>query len=191
MLAIESILSRSWPTPLATSGLVLGTLGIAALVGLHFGAIPIVPAAIVLFGSFTWALGSVYARYGAHGDSNPLFPAIEMVLGGLMQIVIGVILGEAAHVHLSNISHESLLGFLWLIGPGAIVGYSAYGYAVRTLPTHITATYAYVNPVVAVILGATLLGEAVTPNVIIGGTVVVLSVIAILMSRQRQTDRAT
>ncbi|HEV7179452.1 MAG TPA: EamA family transporter, partial [Candidatus Baltobacteraceae bacterium] len=71
------------------------------------------------------------------------------------------------------------------VGPGAIVGYTAYGYAVRTLPTHTTATYAYVNPIVAVILGALMIGEPITANVLVGGSAVILSVIAILLSRAR------
>ncbi|MGZ6234714.1 MAG: EamA family transporter [Vulcanimicrobiaceae bacterium] len=184
MLLIDAALERRAPPPLAILGLVLGTLGIVALVGLRFGSIPIVPALIVLFGSFTWAAGSVYARRDANGHSNALYPALEMLMGGVMLIIVAALSGEAAHVHLSDISRQSIIGFLWLVGPGAIVGYTAFGYAVRTLPTQVAATYAYVNPVVAVMLGVLLAGEAITANVIVGGAAVVLSVVAILLSRR-------
>lgn len=184
MLIIDSVLERRAPSALAIAGLVLGTLGIVALVGLRFGSIPVVPALIVLGASFAWAAGSVYARRKSHGDGNALFPAIEMLLGGLMLLVVAALSGEMSHVRLDAISNASVLGFLWLVGPGAIVGYSAYGYAVRMLPTQITATYAYVNPVVAVFLGALLAGEAITANVLIGGAAVVVSVIAILLGRR-------
>jgi drug/metabolite transporter (DMT)-like permease len=185
MLVIDSVLERKAPAPLAMLGLVLGTLGIVMLVGLHFGSIPIVPAIIVLIGSISWAVGSVYARRSSDGHNNPLVPALEMLIGGVMLTLVAIASGEASHVNLAAISKESIFGFLWLVGPGALLGYTAYGYAVRSLPTHVTATYAYVNPVVAVILGTTLIGEPITLNVIIGGSAVVLSVVAILLSRKK------
>lgn len=184
MLVIDSVLDRRALAPLAIVGLVLGTLGIAALVGLHFGAIPIVPSLLVLCGASAWAIGSVYAARGADTHSNPLLPALEMLMGGAMLTIVAFVTGEAQHVQLAHVSMQSIYGFWWLVGPGAILGYSAYGYAVRTLPTHVTATYAYVNPVVAVLLGAAIAGERITANVVVGGTAVVLSVIAILLSRK-------
>ncbi len=184
MLAIDAVLERRMPAPLATAGLVLGTLGIALLVGLHSASIPLAPTLIVLAGSFAWAAGSIYARRDTAGHGNPLFPALEMLLGGIMLTVVGLATGEGAHLHLAAISRESILGWLWLVGPGAIVGYTAYGYVVRTLPTHVTATYAYVNPVVAVLLGTMILSEPITANIIAGGGAVILSVVAILFSRR-------
>lgn len=183
MLVIDAVLDRRALAPLATAGLVLGTLGIAALVGLHFGAIPLGPSLLVLFGASMWAIGSVYARRNAGEHANPIVPALEMLIGGIMLLIVAAISGEATHVHLASISRASVYGFLWLVGPGAIVGYTAYAYVVRKLPTHITATYAYVNPIVAVILGTLLAGEALTINVVIGGAAVILSVVAILLSR--------
>ena len=186
MLVIDSALDRKPLKWLAVLGLVLGTGGIFALVGLHFGSIPVGPSLLVLLGALAWATGSVYARREEDNHGNPLLPALEMFLGGVMLTIVAIVSGEASHVSLGAISKQSIFGFLWLVGPGAIVGYSAYGYAVRTLPTQVTATYAYVNPVVAVMLGALLVGEQITANVIVGGTAVVLSVIAILASRKSQ-----
>ncbi len=184
MLAIDAVLERRMPAPLASAGLILGTLGIALLVGLHSASIPLAPTLIVLAGSFAWAAGSVYARRDTSGHGNPLFPALEMLLGGIMLTIAGLATGEGAHFHFNAISHASILGWLWLVGPGAIVGYTAYGYVVRTLPTHVTATYAYVNPVVAVLLGTLILSEPITANILAGGGAVILSVVAILFSRR-------
>lgn len=184
MLVIDAVLDRRTLAPLAIAGLVLGTLGIAALVGLHFGSIPLVPSLLVLFGSCMWAIGSVFARRNAGDHRNPIVPALEMLIGGIMLTIVAAISGETAHVNVSAFSHTSLLGFLWLVGPGAILGYSAYAFAVRALPTHVTATYAYVNPIVAVILGTLVAGERFSINVAIGGTAVIFSVIAILLSRK-------
>lgn len=184
MLAIDSALERRLPSIWAMAGMAVGTCGIGALVGLRFGSIPIVPALLVLISALCWATGSVYARRNANGHSNPLVPALEMVMGGVMLTIVASLTGEASHVQLSAISRESFLGFLWLVGPGAIVGYTAYGFAVRSLPTHVTSTYAYVNPVVAVALGTLIGAEPLTANVIVGGVAVVFSVVTILLSRR-------
>lgn len=98
-------------------------------------------------------------------------------------LVVGLLLGEASHLRIAAISVPSLWGMAWLITAGAMLGYSAYAYAVRTLPTTTVSTYGYVNPVVAVILGATILHEPVTWNIVAGGAAVVASVVLILLAR--------
>lgn len=180
MVVIDAIRLRSPISPASWVGLGLGTIGVAALAGLHGGAVSIGPALLLMFAAASWAAGSVYAR--SHHDqlSNPIVPALEMLVGGTMMVLVGALTGEFAQLRWDAITPQSIAGFWWLVGPGAIVGYSAYGYAVRRLPTNVTATYAYVNPIVAVALGAWLLREPITPNVIVGGAAVVLAVVAIL-----------
>jgi drug/metabolite transporter (DMT)-like permease len=78
------------------------------------------------------------------------------------------------------VSGRSWFGLLWLILAGSLLAYSAYMYANTSLPIEIVSTYAYVNPVLAVVLGATLDNDAVGPNVLIGGGVIVLSVVFIV-----------
>ena len=180
LMLIDAALDRRAIAKLALVGLALGSLGIVALVGMPGGGIAIGPAMMILVGAFSWAAGSVYMRRNAGSHGNPLIPALEMLVGGVMLTIAAFATGEFAHVNLAAISSQSIAGFWWLVGPGAIVGYSAYGYAVRKLPTPIVATYAYINPIVAVILGALVLGEALTPNVLVGGAAIVLAVIAIL-----------
>jgi drug/metabolite transporter (DMT)-like permease len=182
MVVIAAVLSRSGITLGAGIGLALGTIGIATLAGVPGGGVPLVPTLLMLFGSFSWALGSVYARRHAELRANPIIPALEMFVGGIILVVMGLVTGEAAHLDLHAVTAASIGGFLWLVGPGALVGYTAYNYAVRKLPTHIVATYGYVNPVVAVSLGAWLLHEPLTLNVILGGAAIVLAVVAILSS---------
>ncbi|HXO17746.1 MAG TPA: EamA family transporter, partial [Candidatus Dormibacteraeota bacterium] len=157
----------------------------AVLVGKTAGHGDALFAWLILFASFSWALGSVYAR----GKEHRTFTAsLEMIGGGLLSLVVGLALGEASRVDVGAVSRESLLGMLWLITAGAMVGYSAYAYAVRTLPTAIVATYGYVNPVVAVILGATLLHERVTWTLLAGGAAVILSVCSILAGSRRASE---
>jgi drug/metabolite transporter (DMT)-like permease len=180
MVVIDAVRLRAPISRGSWVGLGLGTFGVAALAGLHGGAVAIGPALLLMFGAAAWAAGSVYARSHHEDLGSPIVPALEMVVGGTMMVLFGAATGEFAQLRWDAITTQSVAGFWWLVGPGAILGYSAYGYAVRRLPTNVTATYAYVNPIVAVALGAWLLHEPVTPNVIVGGAAVVLAVVAIL-----------
>jgi drug/metabolite transporter (DMT)-like permease len=187
MLVIDALFTRKAIGTASWIGLGLGTFGIIALAGAGRGAVPLGSALLLSFSAFSWAAGSVYARKHAHLD-NPIVPALEMFVGGWMLLAAGAITGEFAHFHAANITPQSVAGFAWLVTAGAIVGYSAYGYAVRHLPTQVTATYAYVNPIVAVALGTLVLREPLTLNELIGGAAVVLAVIAILKPAPRKVE---
>lgn len=189
MLLIDAAFTRKLQR-LAAFGVAAGTIGMIVLVGAPGGRTALLPALAVLAGAFSWAFGSVLARrYHAH-RTNPLFPALEMFAGGVLLCAAGAASGEISAFHVAEISAASYAGFWWLVVMGAIVGYTAYGYAVRTLPTNVVSTYAYVNPVVAVTLGALVLGERLTPNVLVGGTIVVAAVALILFAgrKTRQTQ---
>jgi len=87
------------------------------------------------------------------------------------------------HIDPAHVSTQSLLGLLYLIGPGSLLALTCYVIALRRLPTAAVSTYAYVNPVVAVSLGALLLGERPTLATLLGGAIVVLSVAMLLIRR--------
>jgi len=188
MILIDAILSRSL-RPLSIAGIVLGTLGVVALVGAPSAHVDRAAAVLVLVGSFSWAVGSVYARRHSGGETNPLMPALEMLAAGVMLCAIGVLRGEAAHVHLAQTPAPALFGWIWLVVAGSMLAYSAYGYAVRTLPTNVVATYAYVNPIVAVILGSLILKETIGWNIVLGGSAIVASVITIMLANRAATQR--
>jgi drug/metabolite transporter (DMT)-like permease len=128
----------------------------------------------------------VLARRGHSDRTHPLFPALEMIAGGLMLSVAGAAFGELRALHFASISGASIAGYVWLVIMGSMVAYTAYGYAVRTLPTSVVSTYAYVNPIVAVVLGAVILQERITQNILIGGATIVIAVVIILMSNKRK-----
>jgi drug/metabolite transporter (DMT)-like permease len=113
-----------------------------------------------------------------------MLPALEMLAGGVMLCLAGIATGEGRGLHVTQLPVPAIVGWLWLVIAGAMVAYSAYAYAVRTLPTNIVATYAYVNPIVAVFLGALLLKESLTWNVLGGGAAIVLSVITIMLGNR-------
>jgi drug/metabolite transporter (DMT)-like permease len=187
MVLLDAIRSRKMPSAAAVAGIIVGTIGIAALVGKSPARSDTLMAGLVLLSSFAWAAGSVYARGTTH---HPLTASLEMMVGGGLSVIVGLALGEASHVHVDAVTSESLWGMLWLIVGGAMIGYSAFAYAVRTLPTATVATYGYVNPVVAVILGAIILREPVTWRLLAGGAAVVASVVLILVGSRQAAEEA-
>ncbi|MGC1380796.1 MAG: EamA family transporter [Candidatus Baltobacteraceae bacterium] len=178
MLLFDALVARKMPSGAAIAGIALGSAGIAILVGKGPAQTELLFVALALIGSVSWALGSVYARGNSHA---PLVVPLEMAVGGFLSIIVGLIAGEGSQLNVHAISAASLWGMLWLITGGAMAGYTAYAYVVRTLPTATVATYAYVNPVVAVLLGALVLREPITWNVFAGGAAVVASVVLILL----------
>ncbi len=187
MVVLDALRSRKAPSMTAMAGIVVGTIGIVALVGKSPARSDAIMAGLILFSSFAWAAGAVYARGTTH---HPLTASLEMIVGGALSVLVGLALGEAPHVHVAGISHQSLWGMLWLIVGGAMIGYSAFAYAVRTLPTATLATYGYVNPVVAVILGAIVLREPVTWRLLAGGALVIGSVVLILLGNRQAAEEA-
>jgi drug/metabolite transporter (DMT)-like permease len=183
MIVIDALITKKRISAWSTAGLILGTIGVAALVGAPSSAIPLGYAAIILFASLSWAVGSLYSHHNAEEELNPVAPAVEMFIGGLGQIAVALCIGEFRNFHLAGVSVPSIWGFLWLITAGAMLGYTAYAYAVRTLPARITATYAYVNPIVAVALGASVLSEPITPSIMVGGSIIIAAVVAIIAGR--------
>ncbi len=187
MVVLDAIRARTMPSALALAGIVLGSIGIVFLVGKSSLHADVLMAGLILFSSFAWAAGSVYARGTSH---HPLTASLEMTIGGACSILVGLAIGEGSRLHLGAITAASLWGMLWLIGGGAMAGYSAFAYAVRMLPTTTVATYGYVNPVVAVILGAVVLGEPVTWRILAGGAAVIVSVVFILIGSRSAAEES-
>ena len=106
-----------------------------------------------------------------------------MLAGGAALLILSAVTGEFSSAHLGQVSVRSWLALAYLIVIGSIVAFSAYGIAVRSLPTATVATYAYVNPVIAVLLGALVLGENLTTMMIIGGVLVVGAVVLVVRRR--------
>jgi drug/metabolite transporter (DMT)-like permease len=140
-------------------------------------------AALLVLASVSWAAGSLYAR-GAPLPSRPLVgTAMQMLCGGAVLTVIGIAGGELGRVDIAAISLESLLGLGWLIVFGSLVGFSAYVWLLRVTRTSLVGTYAYVNPVVAVLLGWALLGERVTLQTFVAGGIILFAVALIVSAR--------
>jgi drug/metabolite transporter (DMT)-like permease len=169
--------------------LTLGLAGIAILAR-PSGTGAVLPVLVVLGASVSWGVGSVLAGRLPAPASPLVGSGMEMLAGGVVLAGLAAATGELARVDPARVSEQSLLGLLYLIGPGSLLALTCYVIALRRLPTAAVSTYAYVNPVVAVSLGALFLGERLTPATLAGGVVVVVSVAMLLINRTRSTAAA-
>jgi drug/metabolite transporter (DMT)-like permease len=166
--------------PAGWTALIAGLAGIAVLAQPH-GHGSLLPVLIVLGASLSWGVGSVLAGRLPAPPSPLLGSAMEMLTGGLVLVALAAATGEFKPVHASG---SSLLALLYLIVPGSLLALTCYVIALRRLPVSVVSTYAYVNPVVAVGLGALLLGERPTWSALLGGAIVVASVALLLTNRK-------
>jgi drug/metabolite transporter (DMT)-like permease len=183
VLADKIINGRAIPR-VGWAALIIGVIGVGILARPPAHG-SIVPVLIVLGGSLCWGTGSVLAgRLPA--PARPLLgSAMEMLAGGAVLTVLAAATGELSHLDPGQVSGRSALALLYLIGPGSLLAMTCYVIALRRLPTAAVSTYAYVNPVIAVSLGALLLGERLTLATGLGGAVVLASVVLLLRRRAR------
>jgi drug/metabolite transporter (DMT)-like permease len=185
LLGLDAGLNRARLGLAQLAGLLLGLAGVALLSSLSGGAggraqVPVVGVLTVVGAAGMWALGTMTARRGAFPSSPVLATGMELLASGAVLLVLAAATGEFGSLHLGHVSARSWLALGYLIVIGSIVAFSAYGIAVRALPTPTVATYAYVNPVIAVLLGALILGEQLTPAMIGGGVLVVGAVVLVV-----------
>lgn len=175
----------NWQTWL---GVLWGFAGIALLIGpSEFSGngmqvyLPGIGA--LLLASFLWSAGSLYSRTACLPDSPLLGTSMEMLVGGTGLLIFGTLTGDWNHVHLAGIQMSSVLGLLYLILFGSLVGFAAYTWLLRVAPTPLVFTYAYVNPLVAIFLGNLLAGEPLNLRILLAAGVIVSSVVLINMSK--------
>ncbi|HKV72714.1 MAG TPA: EamA family transporter [Gemmatimonadales bacterium] len=173
------------------AGLLVGFAGTILLVGASPAAIlhADLRGPLALTGaSASWAFGSIlYKR--KHPAASPYVAAsIQMLAGGAVVSLLGLALGEGSRVHVTATGLEALF---YLVIFGSLVGYSAYSYALKHAPATIVGTYAYVNPVIAVLLGWLLLDEAVTPRTFAAMALILGAVVWIQFSHALPAFRET
>lgn len=171
---------------MAIVGLVVGFGGVAFLIGSPGkGHIILFGAALALAAPLCWAIGSVFTRH-VKLPARPLVAAsMEMLWAGLLFGLVSVLTGELGRMHWQHVSTTSIVALAYLIVFGSLVGFSAYVWLLRSAPLSLVSTYAYVNPVVAVILGAVFIGEALTGRVLMAGGIIIAAVALIVVARNR------
>ncbi|MEU8529464.1 MULTISPECIES: EamA family transporter [Streptomyces] len=174
------------PTLGGVAGVLLGLVGLAVLTlpGLT-GAVRIGGVLLVVLATLLWSVGS-FSSSRIPMPKNPFTAsAYEMIAGGLACAALGLIRGEQHGLDLGEVSTRSWVAWAYLVVFGSIIAFTAYAWLLQTAPLSLVATYAYVNPVVAVLLGAVVLGEALTLPIVIGGAIVVLGVGLIVSTERR------
>jgi drug/metabolite transporter (DMT)-like permease len=182
------------PTAGVFIGLALGTVGIAVLVDpadlVGGGKVNALGAVVLLGSSICWALGSFYSRRAPLPSSPAIANGMEMLIGGVALLVVGALMGEVNALHYTAITSRSLFAVAYLVIFGSIIGFSSYIWLFRsTTPTR-ASTYAYVNPVIAVLIGWLVGGEQLPARVAFAAVFIIAAVAAITVFGTRKSSKA-
>jgi drug/metabolite transporter (DMT)-like permease len=189
---LEAMRRRRFPKGLVLAGLALGLAGLGILVGpgklLGSERFDLGASAVLVAGTFCWAAGSLFSRGSRMPASPVMATAVTLVGGGALLALLGVSLGELARFDPSAVSMKSVLAVIYLFIFGSIVGFSAYLWLLRVTTASRVSTYAYVNPIIAVLLGWALASEALTPRVFLAAAVIVGAVALIIRHGGEETE---
>jgi drug/metabolite transporter (DMT)-like permease len=175
-------------------GLLLGLSGMILLVGpgnlAGNNQINPLGALALVVASLSWSIGSVYSRHAEQPDSPLMATAVEMLCGGLLLFVVAIASGEGAKIDLAHISQRSLLALLYLTVFGSIIAFSCYVWLLKVTSPARASTYAYVNPVVAVLLGWAIANEPLTLRILLAAGIIIAAVVVITTYRARAATEA-
>ena len=178
---------RRRPSGLVLVGLVLGFIGIIVLVGPGniggHGDIRPIGALVLILGSLSWAIGSFWSRDAALPESGLLTTGMEMLGGGVLLLVVGALSGEFSDLDIHHVSKASGVGLLYLITFGSLIGFTSYIWLLDKVSPARLGTYAYVNPVVAVLLGWAIAGETLSVRTGVAAAIVICAVALITSAR--------
>jgi drug/metabolite transporter (DMT)-like permease len=177
------------PNWLGVLGLVMGFGGILLLVGpslLNGGQADSHPQGIVILlcAALFWSIGASYSRHADLPASSLLSTGMEMLAGGTGLYLAGTVTGEWHQLVLSDVTARSWLGLVYLTLFGSLVAFTAYAWLLRSAPVSLVATYAYVNPLVAILLGSLFAQELLTMRILLAALVIVGSVVLINAARR-------
>jgi drug/metabolite transporter (DMT)-like permease len=178
------------PVAKVLAGLLLGFSGLALLVGPKdlggSGRIDPIGVAILGVAAFAWACGSLYSKHGAMPSSPLLGATMQSLTGGVVLWITSAATGELRSLHLAAVSERSWLALAYLICFGSMVGFTAYIYILKHSTATRVATYAFVNPVVALFLGWLVLGETITMRTMLAAAVILAAVLLVITAPHRK-----
>lgn len=173
---------------LAVLGIVVGLVGVGILTWPEAGVPPLDPAGVaaLIASPIFWSIGSLYAAKKAVAPTPALFATgLQMVAGGIILLAAAALTGELTGFEWTQVSDTSWAGVAYLLVVGSLVGYTTFAWLITVAPLPRVTTYAYVNPVVAVLLGWLFLAEPLSPRTILAGGVIVVAVVLIVTARGR------
>jgi drug/metabolite transporter (DMT)-like permease len=185
---------RRRPSSVILAGLVLGFIGIIVLVGPGnvggHGDIRPLGALVLILGSLSWAIGSFWSRDANLPESGLLTTGMEMLGGGALLFIVGALSGELSRFDIHQVSKVSTIGLLYLITFGSLIGFTSYIWLLDKVSPARLGTYAYVNPVVAVLLGWAIAGEALSIRTAVAAAIVICAVALITTARSATTAQS-
>jgi drug/metabolite transporter (DMT)-like permease len=170
-------------------GLAIGFGGIVLLVGPSLAGgskadLHPLGITILLVAALSWSLGSIYSRHADLPSSSLLGTGMEMLAGGVVLYLVGTLAGEWRSFALGNVSLRSWLGLAFLTIFGSMITFSAYAWLLRATPLPLVSTYAYVNPLIAILLGSLFASEVLSARILIAALVIIGSVVLINIPRR-------
>ena len=180
------------PSLRVIAGLCIGTTGICVLIGAgelrRAANSPLIPAISLLGACFSWALGSLYSKRAALPKSVFLSTAMQMICGGLALTVAALIVGELGRLNVAAITLRSWLSWGYLVIAGSLIAFTCYVWLLQNTTPTLVATYAYVNPIIAVLLGVFLAGEQFSSNSAVAAGLIIAAVMLITTGRARPAE---
>lgn len=189
-------LSHKRPNGKVLLGIMIGLAGVALLVsdGLGQGSgaakTSLVAAGVVLLASLAWAGGSVYSNRNPIDAPTSIASSMQMLAGGSLLLLLALLTGDVKRLNLEHASWTSIGAFAYLTLFGSLIVFTAYSWLLNNVTPARAATYAYVNPVVAVLLGWSIAGEPLTSKMILAAVIIVGSVILITIHGREHTGAA-
>lgn len=179
------------PTWATFAGLALGFGGLVLLVGSDTGGAPLdrLSCAGILFACVSWSFGSIYSRHVKNPADSLMAAALQMLLGGLMMLAIGLGRGELSGFHLADLTSRSVWAWAYLVVAGSLIAFPCYLYLLKHSTPARASTYAYVNPVVAVFLGWLILHEPVSGRTLVASVIIVTAVAIITTQKARAAGK--
>jgi len=190
-------LTHKRPNAKVLLGIMIGLAGVALLVSDGFGQgvgsgskMSLIGGGVVLLASLAWASGSVYSNRNPIDASTSMASGMQMLAGGGLLLLLALVTGDLKRLNLEHASWTSIGAFAYLTLFGSLVSFTAYSWLLNNVTLARAATYAYVNPVVAVLLGWSIAGEPLTLKMILGAAIIVGSVVLITTYGREHTGAA-
>jgi len=185
---------RRRPAAAVLIGLIVGFIGIIVLVGPGnlggHGDVRPIGALVLILGSLSWAIGSFFSRDADLPASGLLTTGMEMLGGGALMLIVGILSGELSHFAISHVSMASAMGLLYLVTFGSLLGFTSYIWLLDKVSPARLGTYAYVNPIVAVLLGWAIAGERLSFRTAIAAAIVICAVALITTARSARSTQS-
>ena len=180
----------SYPGHLVIAGLVIGFIGIIVLVNPDRTSLNLVGVVVILVAAFAWAYGSLYAKSAALPESATFSTGAQLVCGGAIQLLLSLLTGELPHFDPAQVSTVSWAAMIYLGIVSSIIAYSAFVWLMKVSAPARVSTYAYVNPVIAVLLGWQLAGEQITARTVIATVIIIAAVVMINLAKTKRVAQA-